>query len=365
MLIRFIREQQPKISYDYPAKDILPVPREGEWVQWQAVTKEGVRTIEGWVGVVKWHYMTDSDGQQLGRPDVEIRLVDTAPAQARMDERKFLDEMTLTKGGKPKGVGIADVLDRLREEQAKKPLEQVLRENVEQMKAEQIPAIDRVMIDSLTPAPDADQRAMEEKILSEAVKADTGVDIPPAPTMGKVVEAFKELDKTITDERERLRKDPPARVGVTDDPNDPDVVRGGPDEKPVAQHKKYLVLSKEERKKGWVRPLRRKYVHVGLKPVYPLRDLTPEEQERFNTDNPEPWVKFEPYPKSTGKTGRFWTQKDLDNKGCGALTTMGLALCETYARDPGFYGSTYCCGCSMHRPVAEFVWDEDGEVVGS
>jgi hypothetical protein len=44
---------------------------------------------------------------------------------------------------------------------------------------------------------------------------------------------------------------------------------------------------------------------------------------------------------------------------------MGLVLCETYARDPKFYGATYCVGCQMHRPVAEFVWDEDGEVVGS
>jgi hypothetical protein len=35
---------------------------------------------------------------------------------------------------------------------------------------------------------------------------------------------------------------------------------------------------------------------------------------------------------------------------------MGLAIAETYAANPGFYGSTYCTGCSMHRPVAEFVW---------
>jgi hypothetical protein len=44
---------------------------------------------------------------------------------------------------------------------------------------------------------------------------------------------------------------------------------------------------------------------------------------------------------------------------------MGLALCETYARDPKFYGATYCVHCQMHRPLAEFVWDEDGSVVGS
>jgi hypothetical protein len=38
---------------------------------------------------------------------------------------------------------------------------------------------------------------------------------------------------------------------------------------------------------------------------------------------------------------------------------MGQALAETYARDPRFYGATYCVSCGMHRPVGEhgeFVW---------
>jgi hypothetical protein len=75
----------------------------------------------------------------------------------------------------------------------------------------------------------------------------------------------------------------------------------------------YVVLSEEERAKGFVRPLRRAYVHDK----------------------------------------------------CGVLTTMGLALCETYARDPYFYSGTFCCGCGAHFPVAEFHWDEDGAEVGS
>lgn len=102
-------------------------------------------------------------------------------------------------------------------------------------------------------------------------------------------------------------------MGVTDNRNDPRLTRGA-DDTPVPQAEVYLVLSAEERAKGFVRPLRRSYLHV---------------------------------------------------KGCGAKTTMGLALCETYAREPTFYGSTYCVNCSMHRPVSEFVWDEDGAVVGS
>lgn len=105
-------------------------------------------------------------------------------------------------------------------------------------------------------------------------------------------------------------------MGVTDDRNDPRLTHGA-DTEPVTQAEVYLVLSEGERAKGFVRPLRRSYRHVaGAAP-------------------------------------------------CNARTTMGLALCETYARDPKFYGSTFCAHCSMHRPVAEFVWDEDGEVVGS
>lgn len=48
---------------------------------------------------------------------------------------------------------------------------------------------------------------------------------------------------------------------------------------------------------------------------------------------------------------------------CGVVTTMAQALAETYAREPAFYGATYCCGCLMHRPVGrygEFTWMTPG-----
>jgi hypothetical protein len=101
-------------------------------------------------------------------------------------------------------------------------------------------------------------------------------------------------------------------MGVTDDRNDPDlnvIEESG-------MQKKYLVLSEEERNKGFVRPLRRSYIHTA-------------------------------------------------GKCRGAETRMGLALCETYASDPKFYGATFCAVCGGHYPVAEFLWAEDGEVVGS
>ena len=86
----------------------------------------------------------------------------------------------------------------------------------------------------------------------------------------------------------------------------------GVDTEKVPQQKKYLVLSEEELAKGFIRPVRRTYVHDK----------------------------------------------------CGVATTMNQTIAETYARKPKFYGSTYCVGCQMHLPVSEFKWD-DGEVVGS
>lgn len=98
---------------------------------------------------------------------------------------------------------------------------------------------------------------------------------------------------------------------LTTDKNDKDLGRGVDKEK-TEQHEKYLVLSKEEIDKGFVRPIRRAYVH----------------------------------------------------KECGVATKMNETIAETYARDPKFYGSTYCVSCKKHLPVADFNWD-DGEVVGS
>ena len=102
-------------------------------------------------------------------------------------------------------------------------------------------------------------------------------------------------------------------MGLTTDPNHPDVKHYTGPEEPGPQNKVYLVLSEEERAKGFIRPVREVYVHNA----------------------------------------------------CGAENRMGLALCETYARNPKFYGATYCCNCSAHFPVSEFKWKDDGEVVGS
>ncbi len=133
----------------------------------------------------------------------------------------------------------------------------------------------------------------------------------------------------------------------------------------TGQHEAYWVLSSEERAKGFVRPVRTVYIHTGMRPKYPLRDLTPEEKERYANCG---YVSFETYPESESPvTGRYWTKADLAS-GCGALTTMGRALAETYARDPKYYGATFCCNCGKHFPVGEdgeFIWDGTTERVGT
>ncbi len=83
----------------------------------------------------------------------------------------------------------------------------------------------------------------------------------------------------------------------------------------TGQHEAYWVLSKEERAKGFIRPVRRTYIHLK----------------------------------------------------CGTVTTMGQAIAETYAKDPKYYGATFCCHCGGHYrvgPDGDFNWYEHGKDTG-
>ncbi len=135
--------------------------------------------------------------------------------------------------------------------------------------------------------------------------------------------------------------------------------------RPDGQQREYLALSDEERAKGFVRPVRDAYVHVGARPRFPTRPLTEEEEERYRDVG---YVCFEAYPESERPSlGRYWTQAELDS-GCGQTTTMARALAETYAREPGFYSGTFCATCRAHYPVGpdgQFVWAGTEERVGT
>jgi hypothetical protein len=143
----------------------------------------------------------------------------------------------------------------------------------------------------------------------------------------------------------------------------------GPINPATGQHTSYWVLSPEERAKGFQRPVRLTYKHVGRPgPSYPLRDLTPEEQETHTGCG---YVKYETFPESESpRLGRYWRASDLEavGRGCGVVTRMAPSIAETYARQPAFYGSTFCVGCGAHfrvGVVGEFVWEGTDERVGT
>ena len=173
--------------------------------------------------------------------------------------------------------------------------------------------------------------------------------------VARAVEQIKEAVPPVDRDRQQLVSGQPV-------PED----RSHTELKPNGQQQDYVVLTPEERAKGFVRPVRTSYRHVGAPPPKnPLRDLTPDEVKRWGSTG---YVKFEEYPGEKDIcNGRFWMQNQLDavGHGCGTVTTMSQALAETYARDPKFYGGTFCCGCAKHLPVDEFVWNGTDERVGS
>jgi hypothetical protein len=81
----------------------------------------------------------------------------------------------------------------------------------------------------------------------------------------------------------------------------------------TGQQRDHVVLTPEERAKGFVRPVRSSYVHIA----------------------------------------------------CDGATTMGLSIAETYARDPKFYSKTFCVHCKGYFPVDEFRWTGTSRLVGS
>lgn len=123
---------------------------------------------------------------------------------------------------------------------------------------------------------------------------------------------------------EEIQRNEAAKIPV--DRSSVELAGGGPvtadhrEIKPNGQQKGYVVLTREERAKGFVRPYRDAYRHIK----------------------------------------------------CGGITTLSRDIAETYARDPGFYSGTFCVSCRAHFPVGEngeFTWYEmdgrEGPKVGT
>jgi len=117
------------------------------------------------------------------------------------------------------------------------------------------------------------------------------------------------------------------------------------------QQKDYVVLCDTERAKGFLRPVRTQYRHVARRPPQCQDYKRPEGVMGgpcLNCGRPQP-------------------EHIQLIEGCGAITTMGQALAETYARDPKFYSGTFCARCGSHFPVGEYGEFEwlDGSKVGT
>jgi len=164
---------------------------------------------------------------------------------------------------------------------------------------------------------------------------------------------------------------------LTTNPQDPRLIEGQQNE--TGQHSIYLVLSEEERSKGFVRPYRDSYIHKGKRLINDEdfnnleRLLTEEEIKEFNGKYVA-IVRILSKEDGSFLGGKYINQEELNalnskskerRGGCGTVTKMGQALSETYARNPKFYGSTFCCGCNKHIEVNEFFWDGTEEEVGS
>lgn len=109
-----------------------------------------------------------------------------------------------------------------------------------------------------------------------------------------------------------LEVDRTARV-LTDSSPVPDDDSHKEIEPDTGMQKGYIVLTAEERAKGFVRPVRKVYKHIM----------------------------------------------------CGSLTSMATSIAETLARDPKFYSGGYCATCRGHFPNAELIWPDNGTTVGT
>lgn len=153
---------------------------------------------------------------------------------------------------------------------------------------------------------------------------------------------------------------------LTTNPNDQCLIDG---KKEQGQNECYLVLSEEERGKGFIRPYRDSYVHVGQ--FFNDKPILLDKKEVHN--GKEYVAKVAALKEGSKIIGyHFLTKKDYDQinstgykGGCGVVTKMGRALSETYAVNPSFYQATFCVGCNKHLPVSEFLWDGTDEQVGS
>ena len=192
------------------------------------------------------------------------------------------------------------------------------------------------LCEAATPGPLLHARSMYPIVLrqlAEAMERIESHEAERAQFKASIAAAWKggagalETMNKIEAEREALESPPPTtkpepagyQVGTVTDRDNPGLKRI----KSNGQQESYLVLSEAERSKGFVLPVRQSYAHLK----------------------------------------------------CGVVTRMSRDIAETYARDPKFYGGTFCSGCGGHYALIDgnakrtFAWigadgQRDGTYVG-
>ena len=187
---------------------------------------------------------------------------------------------------------------------------------------------------------------------------------PLGPRPEDPIAKMRQVDKAVADLREKLREQgiqsvgtievkvdaPPvdrsARVLVGGAPVTDDHLKINPE---TGMQKDYVVLTVEERSKGFVRPVRMAYIHVGKPPLIDDNSAM-DSRYKYNYDRFKYPIRGDvrPFPG-----------------GCLTRTEMHRDIAETYARDNTFYSGTYCASCRAHFPLEQFIWEGTTERVGS
>lgn len=152
----------------------------------------------------------------------------------------------------------------------------------------------------------------------ETLETGTAVNVRLGPQVKQDAELERDRERIVKQLTEKFKQDevPPVDYGARILANGSPVPEDGSHKEinpSTGQQKDYIVLAPEERSKGFVRPVRRSYKHLT----------------------------------------------------CGRITTMALSIAETFARSPEFYSGGMCVACGSHFPNDQFVWPDDGTMVGS
>lgn len=83
----------------------------------------------------------------------------------------------------------------------------------------------------------------------------------------------------------------------------------------------------------------------------------------FDYGNKKPDGQHERHPLNTEGEFIAPVRNVYTHNTCGVATKIGSGIAETYAKNPRFYGRTFCVGCRDYFPIDEFKWD-DGVTLG-